>query len=93
VGEQGAVLTVLDWRSRAATPQGALPPSTVRLTVRLGFNVSRVESVRHGGAALPAALQFAMARQGESVNVSFAAELNVGNFVLLWRAPESQRQK
>eukprot|EP01048_Picozoa_sp_COSAG05_P009705 COSAG05_NODE_811_length_7176_cov_2.226791_4_plen_391_part_00 len=86
VTDQGAVLTLLDWRSRAATPQGALPPITVRLSVRLSFNVSRVESVRQGALMEPAALQFAAAQQGEGVNVSFATELNVGDFILLWRA-------
>ena len=86
--DEGAVLTVLDWRSRAATPQGARPPSTVRLSVRLDFNVSRVESVRQGAAAGPAALQFATELSGEGVNVSFATELNVGDFVLLWREPK-----
>ena len=91
--DQGAVRTVLDWRSRAATPQGALPPITVLLSVRLGFNVSRVESVRQGASAEPAPLQFAAAQQGEGVNISFATELNVGDFILLWRAPKTRRAK
>ena len=42
VGEGGAVLGVLDWRSRAA-PR---PAAAVRLSVRLAFNVSGVASVR-----------------------------------------------
>ena len=53
-------------------PEGALPPITVRLSVRLDFNVSRVESVRQGASAEPVALQFAAVQQGEVVNVSFA---------------------
>ena len=75
------------------TPQGALPPITVLLSVRLGFNVSRVESVRQGASAEPAPLQFAAAQQGEGVNISFATELNVGDFILLWRAPKTRRAK